>query len=220
MTGGDDPSPKGRSAILRRIRQFGFVKIVVVSVASIGVIAGALFAILEFPAKFNSYHSGFPLTREFWLHAHQWTGMYSSFPEGVVNMEDLNLSSNSDVVLELEYIEDLHEVVGVIHSGGNSGKGIHYSSLSLTGAPGYWARNTLKLDVSHIVAGRLSVIDRLRIERENPGGIITVSSTGPVLDQALRLSPDELLAEEGLESRFPLPRVPDNGGSRGTPAPD
>ncbi len=194
-------------------RIFGFFK-------AVGTIFCVLIAVLLLPQQINSFLAECPLTRENWLNAHQWTGMYSSFPEGTVNMEDPNLSSHSNVVLDLTYYEEGHSIDGIIYSGGDPGKGIFYTSLMLTGAPRVWSPNTLELDVFRIVAGRISIIDRLRIERENPGGIITVSSAGRVLDQTLRLSPDEHLTQDDLDFGSFLPPVQDSRSSPDTSTPD
>lgn len=61
----------------------------------------ALVAILLLPSQLNNFFAEFPSVREKWLNAGQWTGMYSSFPEGIVNLEYLALSRDSDVVMSL-----------------------------------------------------------------------------------------------------------------------
>ena len=81
---------------------YGFVKRIIFILLSVGLI-GFIGFILSLPGDINEFSDEYLTLRERWLKAHQWTGMYSSFPEGMVNMEDLELSSDSDVVINLIY---------------------------------------------------------------------------------------------------------------------
>ncbi len=219
MTENDDKTRTRQSSILSRIRQFGWAKLVVATTV-VATTVGTFLIVLELPGQFNDFLEEFPLTREYWLKAHQWTGMYSSFPEGVVNMEDLDLSSESDVVLNLNYSEERHRIDGYIYSEAFLGRyryletslgiGLFYPDLMLDGEPSILRPNSLRLDVFDVVEGHLVFIDTLRIKRDVPDDLITVSSTGPLLHHALRLSPDEHLTEDELDFRSLLERARDN----------
>ena len=78
-------------------------KTVFATITAIGAIVVVIMLFLGLPGGFNDFFYQSPALREKWLSADHWTGMYSSFPEGVVNMEDLELSSDSDVVINLIY---------------------------------------------------------------------------------------------------------------------
>ena len=194
MTENDDKTRTRQSSILSWIKLVVAATFVTFSI------------ILALPGQFNDFLEEFPLTREYWLKAHQWTGMYSSFPEGVVNMEDLDLSSESDVVLNLNYSEERRRIDGYIYSEAFLGRYL-YPNLMLDGEPSILRPNSLRLDV---VAGNLVFIDTLRIKRDVPDGLITVSSTGPLLHHALRRSPDEHLTEDELDFRSLLERARNN----------
>ena len=198
------------------IKQYGFAKIM----ASIGIICGALFAALTLPGHINDFLAELPLARENWLNAHQWTGMYSSSPEGVTNMGDLELSSESDVVLNLNYSEERHDIGGYIYSETFLGRGPLYPNLMLHGTPSILWPNSLKLEVFDVVLGQRLDIDELRIKRDGPDGLITVSSNGFLLQHTLRLSPDEYLMEDDLDFRSLLERARDNTRDPDTSAPE
>ena len=214
MTENDDPSPKGRSFIMGWIRKFGFAKAIVVALFAVVI------TVLEFPGKINDFLAELPLARERWVEAHQWTGMYSSLPEGVTNMEDLELSSESDVVLNLNYSKERHDIDGYIYSETFLGGGRFHPTLMLYGTPSILWPNSLKLKVFDVVRGQLSDIDELRIKRDGPDGIVTVSSNGPLLRHTLRLSPDEHLTEDDLDFRSLLERARDNIRDSDTSATD
>ena len=163
--------------------------------------------VLTFPGQLNDFLEEWPLARERWLSAHQWTGMYSSFPEGVMNIEDLDLSSESDVVLNLIYFGEGYGIDGYIHSETFLGRGPLYPDLMLNGTPSILRPNSLRLDVFDVVQGRLLFIDELSVKRDGPDGLITVSSAGPLLHDTLRLSLDEQLTEDDLDFRSFLERA-------------
>ncbi len=200
------------------IRKLGFVK--VICVALFAALFPAFIAVLPLPGKINDFLSELPLTREHWLNAHQWTGMYSSFPEGVTNMEDLELSSESDVVLNLNYSEERHDIDGYIYSETFLGRGPLFPNLMLHGTPSILWPNSLKLKVFDVVRGQRLDIDELTIKRDGPDGIVTVSSNGSLLQHKLRLSPDEHLTEDGLDFRSLLERARDNTRGPKTSASD
>ncbi|MDE2717743.1 MAG: hypothetical protein OXI33_12135 [Chloroflexota bacterium] len=195
-------------------------KTVFATITAIGAIVVVITLFLGLPGGFNDFFDQSPALREKWLSADQWTGMYSSFPEGVVNMEDLELSSDSDVVLNLIYSSNSYDIDGYIYSETFLGKygnypepfrrGPIYPDLMLNGTPSILLPNSLKLEVYDVVFGKRVDIDKLRIKRDGPDGIITVSSSGPLLPNTLRLSPDENLTQDDLDFRSLLKRARDH----------
>ena len=71
-----------------------------------GILTGGILTggILLLPEQLNRFFDEYPVLRERWLNATHWTGMYSSFPEGVVNMAELDLSWESDVTIITELL--------------------------------------------------------------------------------------------------------------------
>ena len=158
--------------------------------------------VLSLPGHINQFSDTLPILREKWLNAKQWTGMYSSYPEGVVDMDELDLSRESDVKISLNYSEELHMIDGYIHSDTFCEMGLRYRNVLLKGSPSIWALDSLNIDVYEIVQGHTVLLDKIRIDREVPQGIITVRSTeikGLIINDTLRLAPDSELNEEELE---------------------
>ena len=184
------------TAILKRFK----VILVVLGLGTIGtIITTYIEPVLTLPGKINQFSVESPVLREKWLNATQWAGMYSSNPEGVVDMEDLDLSRESDVTISLNYSNELHSITGYIHSDTFCKRGLFYRNVLLKGSPDIWAPNRLDLDAFEVVGGHKTILDTIRIERDGPQGIITVisiESNGRLLRDTLRLAPDSELKEE------------------------
>lgn len=140
------------------------------------------------------------------------------FPEAVVNMEDFELSSDSDVVLNLTYSEESHDINGYIYSDAFLGKfaypgpfrrGPIYPNLLVHGTPKLLFPNRLKVKVYDVVLGETLDIDKVQLIRDGQDGIITVSSNVSLLHKSLRFSPDEYLKEDDLDFRSLLERASD-----------
>lgn len=174
-----------------------------------GVLGGLLLVLLNLPSQLNNFFVELPLLREDRLKTQQWAGMYSSSPEGIVNIEDLDLSEESDVVLNLTYSEEIGGLDGYFYSECLIGRGLFYPKLLLNVIPQIFFPNRLKLEVFDIVGGKSLDIDNLTVVRDGPGGIITVSSNGNLLDGTIRLAPDEHLTEEELDFSSALERARD-----------
>ena len=97
--------------------------------------------------------------------------MYSSSPEGIVNLEELNLSWDSDVKISLDYLEEDHSIYGYIHSETFCKSGHLYRTVLLSGTPDIWHPNRLDL-VAFDVKGGKTVIwdDKIRIEKTRTSG--------------------------------------------------
>ena len=209
MTGNDDPSRK-RKKFATAWKIFLVTMPILAIVFSVSKDAQSIVReFLALPGQLNTFLDEYPTLREKWLNAQQWTGMYSSFPEGVMNLEDLDLSIDSDVVLNLIYSEESHRIDGYIYSESFLGRGPLYPYLMLDGAPNTLRPNSLRLDVFDVIEGHCLIIDRLNIKREGPDGMIAVSSNGSLIDQTLRLAPDEHLTEDDLDFRSLLERARD-----------
>ena len=172
--------------------------------AIIGGIVVIFGAFLVLPMKINQFSDELPTLREKWLNATQWTGMYSSYPEGIVNMAELDLSWKSDAIIYLEYSEESHAIDGHLRSDmacfGQMVLWNHYGLLD--GSPDIWAPNRLILDVFNIANGHTVILDTIRIDREVPGGIITLrslKSNGHIFKETLRLAPNPEPYEEDLD---------------------
>ena len=196
MSDNDSPLRKLITAILKRF------KVILVVLGTIGTIITIIGLVLTLPGKFNQFSVESPVMREQWLNATQWTGMYSSYPEGVVNMAELDLSHESDVIISLNYSDKQHSIDGYIHSDTFCKRGLVYRNVLLEGSPDIWAPNRLDLDAFEFVGGRTIILDKIRIDRDGPQGIITVTSVesnGRLLRDTLRLAPDSELKEEELD---------------------
>ena len=101
-------------------------KAAVVTISGIVTIISGIITIL---VAFNQFDAPVHALREKWVNASQWTGVYSSFPEGVVNMEELNLSVDSDVIVFLEYSENEYRIDGYLHSDLFCEKGFSYRNV-------------------------------------------------------------------------------------------
>lgn len=181
-----------------------------------GCLFAALVAILLLPSQVNSFFDELPSMREKWLSARQWTGMYSSIPEGIVNLEELALSQDSDVVINLIYSEDLHRIDGYVFSETFLRRGHFYPTLLLHGAPSILAPNKLKLEVFDRIQGKRVSFGKLTVERDGPDDLITVSSSA-LPDRRFRLSPDEYLTEDDLDFRSLLERAREHARAQETP---
>ena len=178
------------------------------------IIFGITGSFLELPGKYNKFLSDIPILRETWLKSSQWTGMYSSHPEGIVNMEELNLSWDSDVKISLDYSEEDHSIDGYIHSEMFCKSGRLYRTVLLTGMPNIWHPNRLDLVAFDVKHGETVTWDdttwddtvtweaNIRIERIGLQGTISVSSIGSerrLFEKKLRLSFDSELNEGELD---------------------
>ena len=178
-------------------------------------LVGMITGILVLPEQLNQFFDEYPVLRERWLSATQWTGMYSSFPEGVVNMAELDLSWESDVTISLNYSEETHSVDGYIHSDTFCEMGLLYRNVLLVGSPSIWAPNRLDMYAFEVVGGYTVTLGKIRIDRD--GGIIAVTSienTGGLFEDTLRLAAGSELKEE--EQEF-LCLKPVAGGSLANP---
>ena len=154
------------------------------------------------PVVFNQFDAAVHALREKWVNASQWTGVYSSFPEGVVNMEELNLSVDSDVIVFLEYSENEYRIDGYLHSDLFCEKGFSYRNVLLAGTPSIWTPNRLNIEVYEIVQGHTIELGAIRIFRDGLQGIITVicrESKSCLITDTLRLTPTPYIIEEELE---------------------
>ena len=165
-------------------------------------IGSSIWYALELPKRINQFSDEFPILREKWLNATQWTGLYSCCPEGIVNLAELELSWDSDTKIYLEYSEEDHVIDGYIHSNSFCQMGLLYRSALLTGSPKVWTPDRLNLDVFEIVEGHTVILDKIRIDREVPQGIISVRSLKHkrLIHDMLRLAPDPELDEGKLFS--------------------
>ena len=199
MSDNDSPLRKLITAILKRRKAIWLV----LGLGTIGtIITTYIEPVLTLPGKINQFIVESPVLREKWLNATQWAGIYSSNPEGVVDMEDLDLSREFDVTISLNYSNELHSITGYIHSDTFCKRGLFYRNVLLKGSPDIWAPNRLDLDVFEIMGGHTIILDKIRIERDGPQGIITVTSiesNGRLLSDTLRLAPDSELIEEELD---------------------
>ena len=171
-------------------------------VGGIATIGTLIVFVLELPAQINQFSDELPILREKWLNATHWTGMYSSNPEGIVNMAELDLSWKSDVDIYLEYLNESHVIDGYIHSDSFCQMGLWYRNVLLKGTPEIWAPDRLNLDVYEIVQGHTVILDEIRIDREVPGGIITIrslKSKGIIIKETLRLAPNTEPIEKELD---------------------
>ena len=176
------------------------------SKAIVFIIGGCIVFVLSLPGHINQFSDTLPILREKWLNAKQWTGMYSSYPEGVVNMDELELSRESDVKISLNYSKEVHMITGYIHSDTFCKMGLRYRNVLLIGSPNIWAVDSLNIDVFEIVQGHTVFLDKIRIDREGPQGNITVRSTeikGLIINDTLRLAPDSELNKEELDFLCP-----------------
>ena len=117
-------------------------------------------------------------------------------------MDELDLSRESDVKISLNYSEEVHMINGYIHSDTFCKMGLRYRNVLLIGSPNIWALDSLNIDVFEIVQGHTVFLDKIRIDREGPQGIITVRSTeikGLIINDTLRLAPDSELNKEELD---------------------
>ena len=184
-------------------------------VKAILIFLGITGGILVLPEQLNRFIDECPVLRERWLNATQWTGMYSSFPERLVNMAELDLSWESDVTISLNYSEETHSVDGYIHSDTFCEMGLLYRNVLLVGSPSIWAPNRLNMDAYKIAGGHTVILGKIRIDRG--GGIIAVTSienTGGLFEDTLRLAADSELKEEEQEFRCLKPVA---GGSLANP---
>ncbi len=178
-------SDESLHAPILHISQFALKKILLV--------ISVLVAVLVLPAQINQFIDEIPIMRERWLNATHWTGLYSSFPEGIVNMAELDLTWESDAIVYLEYLEEGHAIDGYLHSDivCLNQKEPWYRNALLTGSPDIWFPNRLILDVYDIRQGHTVILDTIQIDREAPGGIITLKSLkvdGQILKETLRLA--------------------------------
>ena len=182
-----------------------WIKVIGSIIGIIGIIWGIIVSIPTLPGILNDFFDEYPGLRERWLNAEQWTGMYSStFPEGVVNMEELELSRESDVIISLNYSAEEHSIHGSIYSGTFCERGLFkrlpiYGQVLIEGMPQILSSNRLEVNAYDFVDGRYIPLDEIRIERDNPQGIITITSKGRLLSDSLRLAPDTELIEEELD---------------------
>ena len=123
-------------------------------------------------------------------------------------MEELKLSRESDVIISLNYLAEQHSIGGYIHSDtfckkiffdSNSIRVFFDSNFRIEGEPQIFSRNRLDVNVYKIFDGEDILFDEIRIERDNPQGIITVTSKGRLLSDSLRLAPDTELIEDELD---------------------
>lgn len=182
---------------MKRIKNF--LKITGVILSLILIIGG----LLELPGQYNKFLMELPDLRETWLNSSKWTGMYSSYPEGIVNMEELDLSWESDVKISLRYSEEDHMIQGYIHSETICKSGHLYHAVQLRGAPNILHPNRLDLEAFDYVGGKTVIWDdNLRIERAGLQGAISVTSTGSerrLFQNKLELFLDSELNEEDLD---------------------
>ena len=184
--------------------------VLLVILITLGIIAG----LLQLPEQYNKFRLEIPILRETWLNASQWTGIYSSSPEGIVNMTELNLSWESDVKISLDYSEEDHSIDGYIHSEMFCKSGHLYRTVLLTGIPNIWHPNRLDLVAFDVKHGETVTWDdttwddtvtwdaNIRIERTGLQGSISVSSIGSerrLFEKKLRLFFDSVLNEEELD---------------------
>lgn len=70
--------------------------------------------------------------------------------------------------------------------------------MLLKGAPSILAPNRLNIDIFEIVRGYTTILDKIQIDRDVQG-IITVTSTGRLFKDTLRLAPESEFIEEELD---------------------
>lgn len=99
----------------------------------------------------------------------EWTGDWSTFPEGIVNMGDMRLSEGVDLRLSLQAKNG--ELGGMIASGKVCSNIPVFDFLLLRGSV---SGNTATVEVWDIVGGHQQVFERLKLIREND--VITVQS--------------------------------------------
>ena len=170
------------------------------------IIGCVIVSILTLPGILNEFFDESPVLLERRFNAEQWTGMYSTFPEGVVNMEELELSQESDVIISLDYSSEEHSIQGSIYSDTFCERGLFkhlpiYGQVFIEGIPQILSPNRLEVNAYDFVDGRYIPLDEIRIERDNPQGIITITSKGRLLSDSLRLAPDTELIEKELDIR-------------------
>ena len=168
--------------------------------ALLGGIAVTLVAIMALPGQLNDFLLESAILKEKWLSAGQWSGIYSSTPEGIVNVGELALSTESDVVLRLTYVEEGDYFDGDILSESFCPLGVFfYRNLLIGGRSSILTPNRIRLDVFDYVVGRKIALGTLRVKREAPGGLITIRSRELFSEDELRLAPTAALDENDLE---------------------
>ena len=170
--------------------------------------------ILMIPELIINFNAGVRALSEKWTNASQWTGFYSSYPEGVVNMAELGLSVESDVVVHLTYSENDRTIDGYLHSNSFCERGFIYRNVLLASTPSIWAPNRLNIDVYDFVQGYTVKLGQMRIDRDSPqGGVIAIVCRDPkrcLFADTLRLAFSPHFDEEELEFRCPIPLLDRN----------
>jgi hypothetical protein len=130
--------------------------------------AAALAFVFALPGKMNSFwdDSRIVLNRfdQWWLEPSLWSGRFDSAPEGIVDVSDLELTTGSDIVIDINILG--HVVDGALYSLVFCEMGSFSPSALIEGQMNYFYPNRLNLRVYDFVNGRQVDLGAISIVRD------------------------------------------------------
>jgi hypothetical protein len=159
-----------------------------------------LSAAIAFPGKLVSFiDDSFALRDAYvsrWLRPERWEGLFSTRPEGYVDIVDMRLSDELNVFLTLYYEPEYLDFDGELISNDFCESGWPYRNVLLRGHQNFLFRNRMRIEVYDIIGGERIELGTISAVLDPP--IIEVE--GWIFSHASRLAIDPVRTRDDLGS--------------------
>ncbi|EAQ45687.1 RNA polymerase sigma factor [Roseobacter sp. MED193] len=129
-----------------------------------------------------------------WVKPQRWEALYSSYPEGYVNLKEMNLLKEPSVFLSLHYEPEYMKFDGELISLGFCEIGLPYKNILIRGYPSLWFRNQMKLVAYDVIEGETVEFGTISAVLETP----VIELEGWIFHPRVRLAIDSFQDRDQL----------------------